>query len=443
MTKITVENNVYSYLSADKSVMQEVYDALSFQEINHKTKRKYRVSFINKKTGEFKTGLINTIKKIINQDDIKIIDKTGNEQKKYQLKDLPGFTYRQDQSFLIKKMLHRKRGVLVSLMGTGKTLMMNALINSLEDKKILCICGAKDVHEKNFKRSKEFFSDDVYLVQSKKDTEWKNYRIVFGSSQIMAGIDPNKFVTHFDVILFDEGHHMTEGIEKILDSCNAEYRFAFTGTFPSDKKKQFNLIGLFGDVINGEKEKKLVEKKILSKIKVTFYSPEPIFHELRRYQDIYELCVVNNKQRNELIVKNSIERMNQGLSGLIMTTRIEHGNNLRKVFKKHGYDIPFIHGGTPIDERKKYEKLIENKDILCIITNVWREGVDLPSLNYVNLALGEKAEDRLLQIAGRTSRWHESKDWGEIVDYLDIESARYLSGHTVQRLRAYSLKGWI
>ena len=259
----------------------------------------------------------------------------------------------------------------------------------------------------------------------------------------MAGIDPNKFVTHFDVILFDEGHHMTEGIEKILDSCNAEYRFAFTGTFPSDKKKQFNLIGLFGDVINGEKEKKLVEKKILSKIKVTFYSPEPIFHELRRYQDIYELCVVNNKQRNELIVKNSIERMNQGLSGLIMTTRIEHGNNLRKVFKKHGYDIPFIHGGTPIDERKKYEKLIENKDILCIITNVWREGVDLPSLNYVNLALGEKAEDRLLQIAGRTSRWHESKDWGEIVDYLDIESARYLSGHTVQRLRAYSLKGWI
>ena len=157
MTKITVENNVYSYLSADKSVMQEVYDALSFQEINHKTKRKYRVSFINKKTGEFKTGLINTIKKIINQDDIKIIDKTGNEQKKYQLKDLPGFTYRQDQSFLIKKMLHRKRGVLVSLMGTGKTLMMNALINSLEDKKILCICGAKDVHEKNFKRSKEFF----------------------------------------------------------------------------------------------------------------------------------------------------------------------------------------------------------------------------------------------------------------------------------------------
>ena len=443
MTKITIENNVYSYLSAEKSVMQKVYDALSFQEMNHKTKRKYRVSFINKKTGEFKTGLINTIKNIINQEDIKIVDKTGNEQKKYQLKDLPGFTYRPDQNFLIKKMLHRKRGVLVSLMGTGKTLMMNALIHSLYDKKILCLCEMKDVHEKNFKKSKEFFGDDVYMVKSKKDKDWKNYRIVFASIQIMSKIDPSEFVTYIDVAIVDEVHKISESYEKILDSCNAEYRFGLTGTFPSDKSKQFNLLGLFGDIIEGEKEEKLVENKTLSKIKVTFYSPEIKVHDFHKYQDIYDACIVNNEQRNGLIVQNSINRMKDGLSGLVMTTRLEHGLNLKRIFKKHGYDIPFIHGSTPIEQRKKYEKMISNKEILCIVTNIWKEGVDLVTLNYVNIAFGEKAEDRLLQIAGRTNRGHESKECGEILDYFDIESARYLSGHTVQRLRAYSRKGWI
>jgi len=444
--KILIENNVYSRLIADKVIINKVYDDLAIDEVNHRTKKKYRVSFISKKDGSFKTGLITKIKYILKDLDINV-SISGNEDHnstRYEIADVPNcdMKYRDDQSFLIKKMLKKKRGVLVSLMGTGKTFIQNALIASLHDKKILCICGDKDIHEKNYKLSKQYFGD-VYLLKTKYDEDWKNYRIVFASIQKMSKIDPMEFIDYFDVIIADEIHKLSESHEKILDSCNAEYRFGLTGTWPSDKKKQLSLIGLFGSVIEGEKETKLVDKGILSQIKVSLYSPEIKVCDSFRYQDIYSSCIINNEKRNELIIRNSIDRMKLGLSGLIMTTRIEHGKNLQDMAEVFGYKIPFVHGSTSMDERNRLLEELNSKRILCVITNVWREGIDIITLNYVNLAFGEKAEDRLLQIAGRTSRGHESKKWGEIVDYLDIESARYLSGHTVQRLRAYNQKGWI
>lgn len=441
LATITIDNNIYSYLEASNADMDKVYKELSFLHENYVTKRKYRVSYLNKKTGEFRTGLINKVKQIL--PDAKIKDKSRPTDEKYQLENLYGFVYRKDQEYLIKKMIHKKRGCLVSLMGTGKTLMMNALMTSIYDKNILCLCNAKDVHEKNFKRSKEFFGNSVYMVKNKRDTDWIGYRIVYASTQIMSNIDPTLYINYFDVILLDEGHHMTKTAEKILDSCNAEYRFAFTATFPSDEQKQMEIISLFGDVIEGERERRLIKRGVLSKIKVSLYSPEIKVCDSFRYQDIYAACIVNNHTRNELIVNNSIKRIKKGLSGLVMTTRIEHGENLRKMFLSKGYDIPFINGSTPIQERKEYERQINEKEILCIITNVWKEGVDIPSLNYVNVAFGEKAEDRLKQIAGRTNRGHKSKEHGEVIDYLDVEAGRYLSGHTVQRLRVYSESGWL
>jgi superfamily II DNA or RNA helicase len=72
---------------------------------------------------------------------------------------------------------------------------------------------------------------------------------------------------------------------------------------------------------------------------------------------------------------------------------------------------------------------------------VWREGLNIKSLNAIIIAGGGKNEKDLIQACGRGARKDEGKDEFVIVDFID--SAKYLSQHFCERLGVYVSKGWI
>jgi len=79
---------------------------------------------------------------------------------------------------------------------------------------------------------------------------------------------------------------------------------------------------------------------------------------------------------------------------------------------------------------------------IVIATAVFREGVNIPSLNAVINAGGGKSETMVKQISGRPLTLTEGKDEGIIVDFLDL-SNNYLIRHTGERIGFYSDMGWI
>ena len=72
---------------------------------------------------------------------------------------------------------------------------------------------------------------------------------------------------------------------------------------------------------------------------------------------------------------------------------------------------------------------------------VWKEGVDIPSLDCVINAAGGKSEIGTLQAIGRGLTKIEGKDETEIIDFLD--PYKFLAQHAIMRLQIYIKQGWL
>ena len=456
MAKIEIENNVYCKFTGTKKEKQIIWDSLSYESHIYTQKKdqygkklnfKNSLSFFNKKTGIFYTGFLKKIKIILKNNNInfKVIPPQNKVKKKIKIANLSGITYRDYQLKIIKWALRNKRANIDSKPRSGKTLMLIGIIKSLlednKDRKFLILCHDKSIQTQNIQRFREYFdSKDISVVESGKDLSWLDSSIVFSSVQIMSKIDPVHYIDHFDGISVDEVHKLSESHEKILTSCNAEYRIGMTGTIPNDQYKRLRLIGLFGDIIEGLTNKELIDAEILAK-PIILIKIAPSLAIDDRYQVVDERGIVNNLPRNEMIIEDAINRIEKNESGLILTTKLQHGKNIQEIAKNVGFEIPFIHGGTSDDERERIKSALKNKDIKCVISNIWKEGVDLPSLNYVIVGFGEKAEERLLQSIMRCLNFHGSKKYGEIIDYLD--KGKYLGNHSLQRIETYIKQGWL
>ncbi|MHA2344846.1 MAG: helicase-related protein, partial [Candidatus Hodarchaeales archaeon] len=167
-----------------------------------------------------------------------------------------------------------------------------------------------------------------------------------------------------------------------------------------------------------------VRKKILSKGKVTLFSvaKSERLKDCYKYWELYEKAIVKNRKRNIRIIKAAKLRNERGLSVLIIVKEIKHGNYLVNIADIFSFDILFLQGST-------------HASICVITTDIWREGIDIPTLDVVINACGGKAETKTLQAIGRGLRTAQNKPFMEIIDFLD--PYRHLAEHTIERLSIY------
>ena len=126
-----------------------------------------------------------------------------------------------------------------------------------------------------------------------------------------------------------------------------------------------------------------------------------------------------------------------------MIKEIDHGGNLMEVAKIMGLkDILFIQGATKGEQRKEVKRALQSKEVKAVIvTVIWREGVNIPSLDCVVNAMGGKSEIATLQAIGRGLRTYKEKKEVEIVDFVDCH--KYLSQHFTMRLSIYLENNWL
>jgi superfamily II DNA or RNA helicase len=127
---------------------------------------------------------------------------------------------------------------------------------------------------------------------------------------------------------------------------------------------------------------------------------------------------------------------------------VEHGENIRELAKKiYDYPINYVHGTTIVEIRNSIKNALTDKEILSVICTVasggvWREGINIPSLNGIINGGGGESELALIQALGRGMRATESKTEFFVVDFLNV-SHHYLIKHFGNRMWVYSQMGWI
>lgn len=512
----------------------------------NRERREYQKTAFSGSNGSnvfFWYGLLARVRRFCKAENIPLEIKGGFDNlltKNYGDPKLDGITFRPDQLNLMKSALIKRRGIIKSPTGSGKTLLQFGIMSCFHESRILMLAHTLDIISQTADRLREYFpaKDIGVFAEGKKETDkritvatiqsignplmmyeellkvmaksadlnwWlqklqvltenmkglvervglKNITQLLRSKtpEAIAAEKMNKeikkcshavsllerrnqiersanlirdFLVENEVVIVDEVHHLStlEGAYACaLSHTFATVRLGFTATLPTDNEAIFTYEGLLGPLIKELTINEAAEKGILAVPKIRILR-SPYNYDIDReynYERAYDLGIVQNDRRNELIINTAIDYINEGKSLLVMVSKIAHGENLiamaEKIcgLSKKEFDtyFRFIQGKTTSDVRLEVKKALNSKKISCVIaTTIWCEGIDLPELSVVFNVSGGKAEIRTLQIIGRGLRKTKNKDSVIIVDIFDPHS-RFLIGHFGERVSLYSRLGWL
>ena len=416
----------------------------------------------------FRTGLIPRVQKYLNDRKItyKIIHDDGEYEHQYNAPHLHGITFRDDQLQLIHNALAKKRGVIQAPTGTGKTILQLGIISCFPKCKTLILAHTKALVQQTFEELIKFGFTSVQRIDGNSKTRVPSAKVVVSTMQSFVKVDLRTYSDYFDIVIIDEAHHVSSesGVyAEILSFLLAPLRFGFTATVPTKLESIYALEGLIGPMIGKQTIQDAADLDILAKPRVKLLKSRynPAWEEIRHYFDkhkkdrvtkevieiipgVYTTAIVNNRQRNRLIISTAKEYIDSGKSVLILVTQIEHGDNLVDIAENiFGMDIFFVRGSTESKAREEVKKLLIEKKAKCVIaTAVWREGINIPTLDVVINACGGKSEIMTLQAIGRGLRKTKDKEEVIIVDFFD-ESHNFLVKHFGKRVTLYMENGWL
>lgn len=145
--------------------------------------------------------------------------------------------------------------------------------------------------------------------------------------------------------------------------------------------------------------------------------------------------VRENQHRNEKIV--SIANTEPG-SVLILVSTVEHGDTL--AFRI--WDSQIVHAKLSKKVRKSRIDAFRDGTLRCLIaTSLADEGLDVPRASSLILAAGGRSASKLEQRAGRVMRPHGDKEFGIVHDFAD-RGAVQAHAQFRARLRTYKKLGY-
>jgi superfamily II DNA or RNA helicase len=413
---------------------------------------------IDRRNGHFLTGLLPRVCRYLDAQKLAWEVKYTNHPDAYRLTPtLPpklnkGFILRGDQLQLIHAATQGGRGIIKAPTGTGKTVLTMGFLSQYPYHTAIILTHRIDLAMQFYDRMQEagFPVGDIHLITegnrpSVEQLGERQYAIA--TIQTFKQYREMDVIGIYDIVVGDEIHHCVD--EKgmyatIFRSMMSPVKLGFTATLPPELDKALTLEGIVGPLIGELSIQEAKELGIMAEPHITLISvPYNVdIGEYRRYRDLYTYGIINNRVRNGLFMKAVGERTSKGQTCLMMVREIAHGDNLVAMAKVMGLPVTFIHGGTKGADRNRVRNMLNEGQIKCVITtDIWREGVDVPTLNTVANVCGGKGEIATLQVIGRGTRRTEEKDKVEILDALD--PYRYLAEHTVKRLQIYTQNGWL
>lgn len=398
------------------------------------------------------TGFIPRIKQYCRENRINLEIRTSEYHqdliKNFHFSDesLSEVTLRPDQQKLVDAVIQNHRGVLIAPMRSGKTVVASAILNKLKGQRALFMVPKLSLLNQTRDEFIRMGLKNVEVVTGGEKTIHGD--IVIANVQTLVKIDLGTlYWDYFSAIIADEVHLMSKdksSIEKIMRGLAAPIRIGLTATMPSEHYDKLMIEGLFGPVIGELTQEEAKELKIMAepKLKLIPIPEHPTLINEKSYKGTYQAGIVAYQERNEIIIDEAKKLIGEGKSVLIFVNRLEHGYNLMEVAKNKRCPLTFIQGATDNERRDNLKKALNNKMIKSILSTViWREGVNIPTLDAVIMAAGMKSEIGTLQGAARSLTKIEGKEQGIIIDFIDI--GRYLSEHFAQRMSIYVKRGWI
>ena len=471
--KVYVEkiNDIYVKVHADPGIIFEMGDVFTFDVPGAKFMPSYKnkvwdgkICLINKMTGIIYAGLVPYIKKfcarrdyICDLDERLEINHNVDPKEGYNIAEHVNtkFMPRDYQNDAVVYALKKDRGLLLSPTASGKSFIIYLLTRyrMLDDQRTLIVVPTTSLVDQMASDFVEYNNGqklDVHKIRGGADKN-VDAKIVISTWQSIYKLNKEWF-DRFDMIIGDEAHlFKAKSLTKILEKMpDCQYRYGFTGTLDGTQTHRLVLEGIFGQVYEVTRTRKLIEDNTLAEFNIAAVKlkyPQEVRHmnKGRSYQEEID-WIVTNDARNKYI-----RNLAHSLKGntLILFQYVEkHGMVLHPMLDSENHTVHFVHGGIKTEEREEVRKIVEETDNNIILASygTFSTGINIKKLDNIVFASPSKSKIRNLQSIGRVLRKGNGKTKATLYDIVDDlrwkSSDNFAMKHFDERVKIYKDEGF-
>lgn len=355
-----------------------------------------------------------------------------------------------EQKTAIKKLIDHETGVLSAPPGSGKTVMACAIIAKRKAPTLILV-HRQELLEQWKEQLSRFLGIPLKEVGVFSGTKKKpTGKIDIATILSLKGIeDLEEFFLPYGQIIIDECHHIPAvTFGAILKRSSARFILGLTATPYRKDGHQKILFMQCGPVRH---EMKISGDHLISKRVIVRETSLKLSESLGQRPPIHLIWdeLTANASRLKLIAKDVLEAVTASRFPLVISDRKEHLEALEKEITNLSSStrVLRLEGTMGKKARKaimeKVKKAADENSPICLLAtaSLIGEGVDIPRLDTLFLAMPISFKGRMVQYAGRLHRQCPGKKDVIIYDYLDTCSGLTVSMYR-KRLQAYKSMGY-
>lgn len=344
------------------------------------------------------------------------------------------------QETAVKRLLAAKNGILVSCCGSGKTQMALETIAKIGGK-ALWLTHTGELLTQSMDRAKACFDlpKEAYGTITAGKVNIGTH-ITFATVQTMRELDLRQYAKEWDVVMVDECHKAVGSptkvmqFYKVLSNLSARFKFGVTATPKRSDGLERCMFALLGDIVHTIPKEEVKQYTCPVKVKKveTGYSPNLDFVLAGDGTIVYSDLIndlTENTARNEKIASDIQTLLNDKPTAriLILSDRVAHLTELRERICKNIAEpqvkqlMALSNSKKQREARRQVLKDLNDGKINVVLATyaLAKEGLDVPTLDYVVFASPQKDPTTVEQSAGRVGRKADGKDFGTVIDYVD------------------------
>jgi superfamily II DNA or RNA helicase/HKD family nuclease len=330
----------------------------------------------------------------------------------------------------------KKRGIVISATGTGKTILSALDVRSYAPKRMLFIVHREQILDRAITEFQRVLgapdSEFGKFVGGKQDLD---RRYVFASIQSISRLETLETIAPdaFDYVLIDEVHRAgAASYRRVIEYLKPEFMLGMTAT--PERTDDFNVFELFGFNVPYEiRLQKALEANMLAPFH--YYGVTDFVMENGEVIDqLSDLSRLVAPERVNHLIK-TIERYGHAgvpVRGLIFCSKNAEAAELSKLLnlcEVHGKKLRTmaLSGQDSVEERERAVLKLERGELDYIATvDIFNEGIDIPTVNQVVMLRQTHSSIVFTQQLGRGLRKAEGKDHLVVIDFIGNYDNNYL-----------------